>query len=280
MIKKAVIAVAGFGTRLLPITKTQPKEMMALADKPIIHYIAEEAKQSGIKDIIFVLSENKKSIKDYFNHNNKLEQYLKNKPQLLKQIIEPVNMANFFYTYQKKMAGCGDAILCAEHLIKNEPFAVMFGDDVIDNSVPCLRQMIEVYKKYKTAVVAVQRVPKSEVSKYGIIKGKIVGGRVYKIETLVEKPSIKKAPSNLAIVGRYIFPSEIFKYLRKIKAKKGKELGISDALIEMIKDVSVYAYEFKGTRLDCGNKLGYLKANVYFGKKHKEIGKEFNRWLR
>jgi len=280
MIKKAVIAVAGFGTRLLPITKTQPKEMMALADKPIIHYIAEEATQSGIKDIIFVLSENKKSIKDYFNHNNKLEQYLKNKPQLLKQIIEPVNMANFFYTYQKKMAGCGDAILCAEHLIKNEPFAVMFGDDVIDNSVPCLRQMIEVYKKYKTAVVAVQRVPRSEVSKYGIVKGKMVGGRVYKIESLVEKPSIKKAPSNLAIVGRYIFPSEIFKYLREIKAKKGKELGISDALIEMIKDVPVYAYEFKGTRLDCGNKLGYLKANVYFGKKHKEIGKEFNRWLR
>ncbi len=280
MINKAVIAVAGFGTRLLPATKAQPKEMMALADKPIIHYIAEEAAQSGIKDIVFVLSENKKSIKDYFSRNNKLEQRLKNKPQLLKQIIEPVNMANFFYTYQKKMAGCGDAILCAEHLIKNESFAVMFGDDVIDNSVPCLRQMIEVYKKYKTAVVAVRRVPRSEVNKYGVIKGRKIKDRVYKIESLVEKPSIKEAPSNLAIVGRYIFPPDIFKYLRKIKVKNGKESGVSDALLEMIKEMPVYAYEFKGTRLDCGNKLGYLKANVYFGEKHKEIGKEFKRWLR
>ena len=282
MIKKAVIAVGGFGTRLLPATKAQPKEMMVLVDKPVIHYIVEEASQSGIKDIIFVTSPNKQSIKNYFGHNLKLEQHLrdKNKTELLKQVIEPSKMANFFYVYQKKMAGCGGALLRAESLIKNEPFAVMFGDDVIDNSVPCLRQMTEIYKKYKTAIVAVQKVPRSEVSKYGVIKGRKIKDRVYKIESLVEKPSIKEAPSDLAIVGRYIFPPTIFKYLKKVKINNNGELGVTEAILEMIQDTPVYAYEFKGTRLDCGSKLGYLKANFYFGKKHKEIGKEFNRWLK
>lgn len=273
MIKKAVILAAGLGTRFLPITKTFPKEMLPLIDKPVIQYLVEEAVNSGLKEIIFVISKEKKLIKNYFSQRNKkLEYFLKirKKPNLLKKIKKINRLVHLSYFYQEKPLGIGDAILAAKKKIKNEPFALFFADDLIESKTPALKQLIRIYQKYQKIILAICPIPYSEVFRYGIIKGKKVENRVYQVLDLIEKPSLKEAPSNLAIVGRYILKPEILKILEKIKPNKDKEVYLTDALKILIKSQPIYGYRFQGKWLSCGNKIGWLKANIKIGLKHPE----------
>lgn len=285
MIKKAVILAAGLGTRFLPITKAFPKEMLPLVDKPVLQYLIEEIFNSGIKNIILVISKEKENIKDYFKKNKKLEYILvkRKKFDLLKE-IEKTNISKITYLYQKKPLGIGDAILCVKNKIKNEPFALFFADDVIESKIPCLRQLIEVYQKYKKIVLAVHPVLKKEVSSYGIIKGKRIEKRIFKVLDVIEKPKISQAPSNLAITGRYILTPEIFQPLENLRSKKikpGQEIYLTDALkILLEKGIEIYAYQYQGEWLSCGNKIGWLKANIEIGLKHPEIQKDLKKILK
>lgn len=279
---KAIIPVAGYGTRFLPVTKVQPKEMLAVVDKPVIQYIVEEVVNSGIKDIVLVTSQNKKVIEDYFDRNFELEYHLqkKKKSKILKQLRKISEIANFVFVRQKEMAGNGDAILCASHLVKDEPCAVVFGDDIIDSQRPCLRKMTEVFKKYGGSVIAVERISRKEIKQYGSVGVIPIEKRVYQIKKIVEKPEPASAPSTFGVIGRYIITPEVIKALEKIKPKIKGELGITDAFQYLLKNNRpVYAYEFEGRRFDCGNKLGFLQATVYYGLKHPEIGEEFKNWL-
>ncbi len=284
MITKAIIPVAGFGTRFLPATKVQPKEMLTVVDKPVIQYIVEEAAKSGIKDIIFITSQNKRAVEDHFDRNFELEHILKikRKLSLLKEIQNISTLANFFYVRQQAPLGDGHAILQAEKLInKGEAFAVLFGDDIIYNPQnPCLKQLAAVFKQYKQTVIALEEVPKKNVLHYGVIKGEKVGNATYKISEIVEKPSPLAAPSNLSIVGRYIVTHDIFSALAKVKKSKSGEIRFSDALGILLKDQSVYGYQFEGKRYDCGAKLGFLKATVDLALMHEDLNGEFRDYLK
>jgi UTP--glucose-1-phosphate uridylyltransferase len=281
-ITKAVIPVAGLGTRFLPATKAQPKEMLPIIDKPIIQYLVEEAVNSGIKDIIFVTGRGKRAIEDHFDYAPELEFRLlqKNKKDVFKKVREISEMANFVYVRQKQPKGDGDALLCASHLIQNEPVAVLFGDDIVDAETPCLKQMAKVFGKYGDCVVALEEVPKKETKHYGIVKALKISDRIFEIKAVSEKPNPEKAPSNLAIVGKYIITPEIFEELKNLKPFKKGELRLADALKNLLKKRSVYGYKFEGKRYDCGSKLGYLKATVDFGLKHQEVKKEFGKYLK
>lgn len=281
-IKTAIIPVAGLGTRFLPVTKAQPKEMLPLIDKPVIQYVVEEAVNSGIENIIFVTGRNKRAIEDYFDYAPEIElKLISNKNyRLLKEIRAISKLANFAYVRQKEPLGSGHALLCASHLIKNEPFAVLFADDVIDSRMPCLEQMINIFKKYKSPVIALEKVNKKDVEKYGIIEGVLVEKNILKIKRIFEKPKTKDAPSNLAIVGRFILEPDIFEILKKLKPKKGKEITLSEALNELLKIKPVYGLKFKGIRYDCGSKIGYLKAIANFALKNKELKNEFKKFLK
>ncbi len=281
-IKTAIIPVAGLGTRFLPVTKAQPKEMLPLIDKPVIQYVVEEAVNSGIENIIFVTGRNKRAIEDYFDYAPEIElKLISNKNyRLLKEIRAISKLANFAYVRQKEPLGSGHALLCASHLIKNEPFAVLFADDVIDSRMPCLEQMINIFKKYKSPVIALEKVNKKDVEKYGIIEGVLVEKNILKIKRIFEKPKAKDAPSNLAIVGRFILEPDIFEILKKLKPKKGKEITLSEALNELLKIKPVYGLKFKGIRYDCGSKIGYLKAIANFALKNKELKNEFKKFLK
>jgi len=281
-IKTAIIPVAGLGTRFLPVTKAQPKEMLPLIDKPVIQYVVEEAVNSGIENIIFVTGRNKRAIEDYFDYAPEIElKLISNKNyRLLKEIRAISKLANFAYVRQKEPLGSGHALLCASHLIKNEPFAVLFADDVIDSRMPCLEQMINIFKKHKSPVIALEKVNKKDVEKYGIIEGVLVEKNILKIKRIVEKPKAKDAPSNLAIVGRFILEPDIFEILKKLKPKKGKEITLSEALNELLKIRPVYGLKFKGLRYDCGSKIGYLKAIANFALKNKELKNEFKKFLK
>jgi UTP--glucose-1-phosphate uridylyltransferase len=282
MVKKVIIPVAGLGTRFLPATKAQPKEMLSVVDKPVIQYLVEEAVASGITDIIFVTGRGKRAIEDHFDVAPELEAALgrKGKTEALKEVRAISSMATFAYVRQKEPRGDGDAVLCARHLVGDEPVAVLFGDDVVDAEVPCLKQLVGVYEKHREAVVALEEVPKEQVSKYGIVAPGKVDGRTYEVTGFVEKPNPADAPSNLAAVGKYIITPEIFDELERARPAEEGELRLADAFIAVCKKHPIYGYRFEGTRYDCGSKLGFLKATVEFGLRHEEVREDFEKYLK
>jgi UTP--glucose-1-phosphate uridylyltransferase len=282
IIKKAILPVAGLGTRFLPATKAQPKEMLPLIDKPIIQYLVEEAVNSGIDDIIFVTGRGKRAIEDHFDYAPELENnlLLKNKKEVFQEVRKISEMANFIYVRQKTPRGDGDALLSANYLINNEPFAVLFGDDIVSAKTPCLLQMINVFEKYRDCIIALDEVPLKETKHYGVVKAIKISNDVYEIKDIIEKPDPQKSPSNLVIVGKYILLPEILEELKKAKPSKDKELRLADALKQFLKKRPVYGFKFKGKRYDCGNKIGYLKAVVDFALKHKELKNEFKKHLK
>jgi len=281
-IRKAVFPAAGFGTRFLPVTKAIPKEMLPLLDKPLIQYSVEEAKKSGLEEVIIVTGMGKTAIEDHFDVSFELEILLKekNKTDILKMVEEVSNLIHFSYTRQKKPLGLGHAIHCAKNLVGKEPFAVFLSDDVINAKIPVMKQMIKVFRQYPSTILAVQRVPRKEVHHYGIIDAKKIGPRVYKVIDMVEKPHPKNAPSNLAIIGRYILTPEIFYALEETRPGKGGEIQLTDGLRKLSKKQPIYAYEFEGDRYDAGDKLGFLMANVSFALNRSDIKKEFRRFLK
>ncbi len=280
-VRKAVIPAAGLGTRFLPATKAQPKEMLPIVDKPTIQYIIEEAVASGIEEILVITGRNKRAIEDHFDKSVELEKELENsgKEELLQMAQEISNMANIYYIRQKEPKGLGHAISCARTFVGREPFAVMLGDDVVDSEVPCLKQLIECYNEYKTSILGVQPVLEEDVSKYGIIKGMHIEDRVYKVKDLVEKPKVEEAPSNIAILGRYIITPQIFDILSETKPGKGGEIQLTDALRTLIQHEAMYAYSFEGRRYDVGDKLGFLQASVEFALKREDLKYPFMKYL-
>jgi UTP--glucose-1-phosphate uridylyltransferase len=281
-ITKAVFPAAGLGTRFLPATKASPKEMLPLVDKPLIQYVVEEAVSSGIEEVVLVTGRAKRAIEDHFDVAFELEEELKakGKHKILSEVQRIANLVTFCYIRQKKALGLGHAVLTAKRVVGNEPFAVLLGDDIIDAKVPALRQMMDVHKRYPATILAIQRIPRSQTRHYGIIDGKRIENGVYLVRDLVEKPSPDEAPSNLAIIGRYILTPEIFDALERTKPGKGGEIQLTDGLRLLMQKQPLYAYEFEGTRYDAGDKLGFLKATVEFGLKNPEFGGSFRDYLR
>lgn len=280
-IKKAVILVAGFGTRFLPVTKAIPKEMLPLVDKPLLQFFVEEIVEAGIKDIVFVTHKNKRAIEDYFDRAPELEHFLeeKGKHDAARMVQNIASLASFGYARQKEQRGIADAVLAARHLVGNEAFAVMSGDDVIDTHPSALKQMTEVYKKYRAPVTCLMRVPPESTHKYGVIEGSEIEPGVWKITRAVEKPAPADAPTNLATLTRFILTPDFWPYLENVQPVKG-ELYIPPAMDAYIKDGgSFYGCEVKGTWYDCGDKLGYMRAVVDMGLKHPEVGEQFGVWL-
>ncbi len=281
-VRKAIIPAAGLGTRFLPATKAQPKEMLPIVDKPTIQFIIEEAIASGIEDILIITGRGKRAIEDHFDRSLELEEELKKKGQesLLAQVRQIAELCNIHYIRQKEAKGLGHAIHCAKAFIGDEPFAVLLGDDIVDAKVPCLKQMINAYDEYQTSILGVQRVAREDVPKYGIVEGKQIDERIYKVKTLVEKPDIDQAPSDVAILGRYIITPAIFKYLENAKPGKNGEIQLTDSLCELAKKEPMYAYDFIGRRYDVGNKLGFLQATVEFALKREDLKDDFEAYLR
>lgn len=265
-IRKAVLPVAGLGTRFLPATKTVPKEMFPIVDKPSIQYIVEEAVQSGIEQIIFVNARGKEAIEDYF---------LKDHPQgkLLAEVQALAKLASIVTVRQKKPLGLGHAILCAKDLVGNEPFAVLLGDDLVDASTPCIRQLMRIFEEEKSSVIALMNVEKNQTPLYGIADAsqRKTNPRVYDIKTLVEKPSQEKAPSTLAIIGRYVLTPEIFPILEDLSVGQGGEIQLTDALVKLAMVQKVLGYQYEGLRFDAGDKFGFLEANIYYALKRPEF---------
>ena len=281
-VKKAIIPAAGLGTRFLPATKAQAKEMLPIVDKPTLQYIIEEAIESGIEEILIVTGRNKKSIEDHFDRSVELELELeqKGKTAMLEMVQDISNMVNIHYIRQKEPKGLGHAIHCAKSFIGDEPFAVLLGDDIVDASTPCLKQMIDAYDEYKTTVLGVQEVARENVDKYGILDVKHIEDRVYKVKDMVEKPSIEEAPSNIAILGRYIITPEIFNILENQAPGKGGGIQLTDALQTLATKEAIYAYNFEGRRYDVGDKLGFLEATVDFALKRPELRDDFIEFLK
>ena len=277
IVRKAIIPAAGLGTRFLPATKSQPKEMLPIVDKPTLQYIIEEAIDSGIEEILIVTGRNKKSIEDHFDRSVELELELeqKGKDQMLKMVQDISNMVNIHYIRQKEPKGLGHAIHCAKHFIGDEPFAVLLGDDIVDSKTPCLKQLINAYDEYKTSVLGVQKVSKEDADKYGILDVKHIEDRVYKVKDMVEKPKVEDAPSNIAILGRYIITPAIFDILEEQAPGKGGEIQLTDALKTLSEHEAIYAYNFEGKRYDVGDKLGFLEATVDFALKRPELRDKF-----
>ena len=283
MIKKAVIPAAGWGTRFLPITKSQPKEMIPIVDTPVIQYVVEEAVACGITDILMIIGKGKHTIEDHFDRSPILEEALKEKKkfELLEQIKNISKLANIHFIWQKEMNGLGDAIRYARYHVGKEPFAVLLGDTLIQGEgEPITKQLMNVYERYKGSVVALEKVPKEKVHRYGVIKGKKLEKNVFIAEDFIEKPSIEEAPSNLAIASRYIFTHEIFDYLDKTTAGVNNEIQLTDAMRDMVKRYAMYGVEFKGTRYDIGNKLDFIRTNVIYGLQNKEINEPLRQWLK
>ena len=281
-VTKAVIPAAGQGTRFLPATKASPKEMLPLVDKPLIQYIAEEAALAGIRDIIVISGRGKRAIEDHFDVSYELEETLKQsgKDALLKEIHAISDLANFCYVRQHHMRGLGDAILCAQPVIGDEPFAVMLGDEIIDADVPAIAQLIDLYNRFQAPIIGVQEVAPDEVSHYGIITPKPAGDGLFQVTDLIEKPSPDEAPSRLAVIGRYVLTPVVFAALEKTLPGKNQEIQLTDALRTVAKQGPMYACMIKGKRFDAGDKLGFLKATVEFGLKNPELGERFARYLK
>ena len=280
-IRKAIIPAAGLGTRFLPATKAQPKEMLPIVDKPTIQYIVEEAVASGIEDIIIVTGRTKKSIEDHFDKSVELEMELEkgNKEELLEIAKSVSEIANLYFIRQKEPKGLGHAILTAKTFVGDEPFAVLLGDDVITSEQPCLRQMMDMHEKYQATILGVQAVDISQVDKYGIVDGKQIEDRMYTVNDMVEKPRIEDAPSNVAVLGRYIITPSIFKYLEQQEVGAGGEIQLTDSLRKLAKEEPMYAYDFMGKRYDVGSKMGFLQATVEFALEREDLKEEFKKYL-
>lgn len=283
-IRKAIIPAAGLGTRFLPATKAQPKEMLPIVDKPTLQYIIEEAVQSGITEILIITGRNKKAIEDHFDKSVELELELEAKGnyQLLDEVKRISNMVNIHYIRQKEPKGLGHAIYCARSFIGNEPFAVLLGDDIVHSDVPCLKQLIDCYNQTKHSVLGVQKVDKSVVNKYGIVKVSDQQNMAdtHEVIELVEKPAIAKAPSNIAILGRYIIEADIFEHIERTAPGTNGEIQLTDALNLLVKNKPIFAYEFKGKRYDVGDKLGFLQANVEYALRNSELQEDFKAYLK
>ena len=282
-IRKAIIPAAGLGTRFLPATKAQPKEMLPIVDKPTIQYIIEEAIASGIEEILIITGRNKKCIEDHFDKSVELEMELEknNKKEMLEMVKNISNMANIHFIRQKEPKGLGHAVHCAKTFVNNEPFAVLLGDDIVYNDEkPCLKQLINCYDEYKTSVLGVQTVDPQNVSKYGIVNGINIEDRVYKVKGLIEKPKLEEAPSNVAILGRYILTPRIFEILENTKPGKGGEIQLTDALLTLLGEEAIYAYDFEGKRYDVGDKLGFLEATVEYALRREDLKDGFKEYLK
>ena len=288
-VRKAVIPAAGLGTRFLPATKAQPKEMLPVVDKPAIQYIVEEAVASGIEDIIIITGRGKRAIEDHFDKAYELESILEGKMDFerLREIREIVNLVDIHYIRQREPKGLGHAVYCARKFVGDEPFAVLLGDDIVVSETPCLRQLIEVYDEYGGTVLGVQEVPTAEVSRYGIVAPKSSEEikpehrqQVWPVQDLVEKPSVEKAPSNIAILGRYIIQPKVFHYLEKQTPGAGGEIQLTDALRKLREVGPLYAHSFEGRRYDIGTKLGYLQATVEIALEREDLKDEFADYLK
>jgi UTP--glucose-1-phosphate uridylyltransferase len=283
-IRKAIFPAAGLGTRFLPVTKAQPKEMLPLVDKPIIQYAVEEAVRSGVDNIILVTGRGKNAIEDHFDVSIELEAFLeaRGKTELIGEIRKISNMINFAYVRQGDPLGLGHAVLAAREFIGDDPFAVVLADDVIDAEPPALHQMIEVFGQVNGPVLAVERVPADQISSYGIVaidEDRRLPDGVWAIRDLVEKPTLREAPSNLAIIGRYILTPDVFPALKATASDRTGEIQLTNGLRQLLRERPIYAYEFKGVRHDTGNKLGYLKAVVYFALRRPDLGEAFGQYL-
>lgn len=283
-VRKAVFPVAGLGTRFLPATKANPKEMLPIVDKPLIQYAAEEAVDAGIDTLIFIIGRNKRAIPDHFDKAYELEAELKASGKLdqlagVQHILPPE--ISCIYIRQPEALGLGHAVLCSKPIVGDEPFAVILADDLIDGgNKSCLKQLVEVYEKEQSAVIGVQKVPLEDVENYGMVAGQNTEDRLWRLSGLVEKPKPEDAPSNVAVVGRYILDGSIFKMLEEIQPDLGGEIQLTDAIAKQLQQESVYAYEFEGRRYDCGSKFGYLQATLEYGLKHPEVGAAFEAYLK
>lgn len=279
-VRKAIIPAAGLGTRFLPATKAMPKEMLPIVDKPTIQYIVEEAVASGIEDIIIVTGKGKRAIEDHFDHAFELEENLirKEKFDLLEKVRES-SKVEIHFIRQKEPLGLGHAVLCAKKFIGDEPFAVLLGDDIVQAQTPCLRQLMDQYEEIGASIIGVQQVPNNETNRYGIISPLERDGRRYKVETFVEKPPIGEAPSNLAIMGRYILTPKIFTLLEKQEAGAGGEIQLTDAIQQLNKIQRVFAYDFEGKRFDVGDKIGFVKTTIEFALQRGELRDELLEYL-
>jgi UTP--glucose-1-phosphate uridylyltransferase len=281
-VRKAIVPAAGYGIRFLPATKAQPKEMLPIVDKPALQYIIEEAVASGIEEVLIIIGRNKTSIQDHFDRSVELELELQNKghTQLLAMVKNISEMANIHFIRQKDPKGLGHAINCAKSFVSNEPFAVLLGDDIVYSRVPCLKQLMDVFSIYGSSVLGVQPVDHTKVDKYGIIDGEMIGKNVYTVKSLVEKPDIEKAPSNVAVLGRYIITPGIFDILAKTPPGKNGEIQLTDALMELTKTEKMYACIFEGRRYDVGDKEGYLEATVEYALRDPDLKSAFSSYLK
>lgn len=281
-ITKAVIPAAGLGTRFLPATKAVPKEMLPIVDKPTIQYIIEEAAASGITDLLIITSRTKKTLEDHFDKSYELETELEKsgKTELLSELVGIRSMMNIQYVRQAEAKGLGHAIYCAKSFAGGDPFAVLLGDDVVYSEKPCLKQMIEMYETYHASILGVQSVPESEVSKYGIVSGEQVADRMWRVHDMVEKPPREQAPTNVAVLGRYIITPEIFTHLENTKPGAGGEIQLTDALKTLAKEQEMYAYDFVGRRYDVGNKMGFLEATVEYALRRNDLSAGFMEYLK
>ena len=284
-IRRAVFPAAGLGTRFLPATKAQPKEMLVVVDKPIIQYAVEEAVASGLENLVIITGRGKHAIEDHFDVSFELERMLEDrgKSDLLSLVRAVSDMVHIAYVRQKEALGLGHAILMARDLVQGEPFAVLLGDDIIDAEIPCIKQMMDIYERYQACVVAIMEVPKAEVCRYGIIGGVPLpgsDGRVFEVKNMVEKPNIKDSPSTMAIIGRYILTPAIFEALEQTQHGAGGEIQLTDGLQRLLGKERILAYRFRGKRYDAGDKLGFLKTTVEFALKNEEIGPDFRAYLK
>ena len=279
-VRKAIIPAAGLGTRFLPATKAQPKEMLPIVDKPAIQFIVEEAIASGIEEILIITGRNKRSIEDHFDRNLELEYSLRagGKYDLL-SLVQEISEVDIHYIRQKEARGLGHAVLCAKQFVGDEPFAVMLGDDIVDATVPCLKQLIEVYEDCGASVLGVQEVPRRQVCRYGIVKPQPMKERLWKALDLVEKPKVEEAPSRLAVLGRYVIEPEIFEILAATPPGAGGEIQLTDALRTLGRSKPIYAYQFEGRRYDIGDKQGFLEATVEFALKRPDLREGFLKYL-
>ena len=281
-VRKAVFPAAGLGTRFLPATKAQPKEMLPLVDKPTIQYVVEEAVASGLNELVLVTGRNKRAIEDHFDAAFELEYYLQDrgKTEELAQIKTISELATVSYVRQKEPLGLGHAILCARTLVGDEPFGVFLGDDIIVSHTPCMRQLLDVYARYQGPIVAVMRIPGLDISRYGVIKPKPLGGNVYEVLDMVEKPAPEDAPSDLAIIGRYVLTPDLFPILAQTTADSRGEIQLTNGLRTLRQQRPIYAVEFEGTRYDTGDKLGFLKATVAFALARPDLADDFRAYLK
>jgi UTP--glucose-1-phosphate uridylyltransferase len=282
MIKKAVIPAAGFGTRFLPATKSQPKEMLPIVDTPVIQYVVEEAVAAGITDILMIIGSGKRAVEEHFDRSFQLEEQLrqKGKTKELQSIQQISELADIHFVWQKELKGLGDAVYCARHHVNDEPFVVLLGDTVMDASIPAARQILQVYERYQESVVLLEEVEPARVSRYGVIAGKEIESDLYLVEDFIEKPSPAEAPSNLVIASRYVLTPEIFSHLSQIQPGKGGEIQLTDALRSMVHNRAMYGWKLKGKRCDIGNPEGFVRTNLEFALKHDDLADDLRQYIK